>query len=177
MAVKIPEFWKLLLDSKLMSADECARLGEEFGQVKGAAKQGNARTLVEWLIAMDKLTRYQAKILLGGRAGPFVYGDYKVTDRVQQGALAGMFRAVHAATNHPVMLHFLTGPVTQDPQLWAAAARRAQAYYTVVHPHLVRCHEIVDLTAFKFMVTPVRCGWSRARRRISMPDVLASAAS
>ena len=37
-------------------------------------------TLAQWLIAENMLSRYQAKILLAGRPGPFVYGDYTVYD-------------------------------------------------------------------------------------------------
>jgi len=152
MSVSIPEFWKLVIDSRLLSAAECQKLGEEFGYVKGAAKQGNTRTLAEWLISRNVMSRYQTKILLGGRPGPFVYEDYKLYDRIDQGPLAGMFRAVHGPTRHPVILHFLSGPVTQNLQLWNAAASRTQAQCALVHPHVVRCHELVILAAYKFVV-------------------------
>ena len=60
-------------------------------------------------MARNVLSKYQTTILLAGRPGPFYYGDYKVYDRVEQGRLAGQFRAVHAPTGHPVLLQFLTG--------------------------------------------------------------------
>jgi hypothetical protein len=96
MAVNVDDLWKLLVDSQLLTAEHCGELSREFGQVKGAAQQSNARTLAEWLIAQDLLSRYQAKILLAGRPGPFVYGEYHVYDRVKRGPLAGSFRAKHA---------------------------------------------------------------------------------
>ena len=152
MPVSIPEFWQLLMDSRLVSAEQCQQLIASFSQVKGATSQGNARTLAEWLISRGVLTRYQTMVLMAGRSGPFLYGDYKLYDRLESGALAGMFRAVHLATQHPVMLQFLTGPATQDPQQWAALAPQLQLHGTIQHPHLQRCFEVVDLSSYRFLV-------------------------
>jgi hypothetical protein len=152
MPVSIPEFWQLLLESQLVSADQCQQLIASFGQVKGAVTQGNARTLAEWLISRGVVTRYQTMVLMAGRSGPFFYGEYKLYDRLESGALAGMFRAVHLATQHPVVLQFLTGPATQDPQQWAALAPQLQLHATIQHPHLQRCFEAVDLTSYRFLV-------------------------
>lgn len=153
MSIAIPEFWKLVMDSQLLSPEQCQSLGAEYGHVKGAAQEGNARTLSEWLISRNILSRYQAKILLAGHAGPFVYGDYQVYDRLESGRYAGAFRAVHSLTRHPVLLHFLTGARTQDPAAWAASVARARAMCQVKHPNVQRYFEIVDLTTFKFMVS------------------------
>jgi serine/threonine protein kinase len=153
MSVSIPEFWKLVFDSRLLAPEQCQMLGAEYGRVKGAAAQGNAKTLAEWLVSRNALTPYQTTILLAGRSGPFIYGDYKLYDRVDQGRLGGQFRAVHAATNHLVMLQFLTGAVTQDSRQWSAAASRIQSQCEITHVNLQRFFEVVDLGSFKFMVT------------------------
>nr|MCU0981852.1 hypothetical protein [Pirellulaceae bacterium] len=152
MAASIPEFWQLLTDSQLVTAEQCQQLMASFGQVKGTAMGGNARTLAEWLISRGVLTRYQTMVLMAGRSGPFLYGDYKLYDRLESGALAGMFRAVHVPTQHPVVLQFLTGPATQDPRQWAALAPQLQVHSAVQHPHLQRCFEVVDLTSYRFLV-------------------------
>ena len=83
MSVAIPEFWKLVIESRLLTAEQCGKLGADFGHVKGAANQSNARTLAEWLVSRNALSRYQSTVLLAGRAGPFYYGDYRVYDRVE----------------------------------------------------------------------------------------------
>ena len=153
MSIPIPDFWKLVIDSQLLVPEQCQSLGAEYGHVKGAADEGNARTLSEWLISKNILSRYQAKILLAGHPGPFTYGDYQVYDRLESGRYAGAFRAVHALTRHPVLLHFLTGPTTQDPSLWSTSAAHAQAMCQLNHPHVQRYFEIVDLVTFKFIVS------------------------
>jgi len=152
MAVDMSEFWRLVIESRLLTTEECQKLGEEFGHVKGAAKQGNARTLSEWLISRNVVSRYQAKVLLGGRPGPFVYSDYKLYDRIKRGCFGGSFRAVHSATGHPVILRFLTGAATQDPSQWGEMVRRVQPFFSIVHPNIVRLHEIVDAGDYKFLV-------------------------
>lgn len=142
----------MLADSRLVTAEQYQQLRASFGQVKGAATPGHARTLAEWLISRGVLTRYQTMVLMAGRSGPFVYGDYKLYDRLESGSLAGMFRAVHVPTQHPVVLQFLTGPATQDPRQWAALAPQLQVHRSVQHPHLQRCFEAVDLTSYRFLV-------------------------
>ena len=126
-------------------------LQQQFGQVKGAAN-GNAGTLSEWLIAQGNISRFQAKVLLSGQPGPFVFGDYRVYDRIEAGRLAGIFRAVHIPTNHPVLLQFLTGPYAQDVERLAKAAKRASISNGVHHPHIVRCYHFSDQRAYKFLV-------------------------
>lgn len=152
MSIPLADFWKLLKESRLLSPPQCDQLAADFSTVKGAGDQASSRTLAEWLVSRNVLSRYQTTILLAGRAGPFYYGEYKVYDRVDKGRFAGWFRAVHAPTGHPVMLEFLTGTVTQDQRAWAIAANQALAATQIVSPHLQRLHEPVDLKAFKFLV-------------------------
>src|SRR5262249_53605012 len=72
---------------------------------------------------------------------------------VEQGPAAGCFRALHAATGHPVLLRFLTGSVSSDPQLWSHAAESVIAASGIVSPHVQRYFEAVDLQQFKFVVS------------------------
>lgn len=149
--VSIPEFWRLAMESRLFSTQQLESLRAEYAQVKGASDQGNIKTLTEWLVARGALSRYQAKILSGGRSGPFYYGDYKVYDRLEAGRWAGLFRAAHVLNGHPVLLEFLTGPLTQDARLWSDTRARVAAYSQVKHPYVARIHELVDLVSFKFL--------------------------
>jgi eukaryotic-like serine/threonine-protein kinase len=152
MATTIPEFWQLVTDSGLLTPEQCQSLRVAFGQVRGASVQSNARTLAEWLISRNVLTRYQTSILLAGHPGPFLYGAYKLYDRVDSGPFDGMFRAMHAATGHPVLLRFLTGDAIRDPRNWAVMSAQWNVHCRVHQPNLQRCFEVVDLDAYKFLV-------------------------
>ncbi len=157
MSVTIPIFWQLLADSRLLGREQCQSLAADFAQVKVAAQQtapqGSAKTLAQWLVSRNVLSKYQATILLAGRAGPFQYGDYKVYDRVDKGRLAGLFRAVHGPTGHPVLLTFMSGPALTDPSQWAAAAANTWSAAAIVSPHVQRWFEPVDAQVYKFVVS------------------------
>ncbi|MCE9527152.1 MAG: protein kinase, partial [Planctomycetales bacterium] len=174
MSLPTANFWRLLEESRLQSAVQCRQLMEDFAHVKGAGDGGNSKTLAEWLVARNILSRYQTTILLGGRSGPFMYGDYSVYDRIEKGRLAGSFRAIHRPTGHPVMLTFLTGPLIQDQRLWAAAANDALAGAQIISPHVQRFFEPVDLVSFKFLVSEDLRGSAADERlasgRFSVPE-------
>lgn len=152
MPFPIQEFWSLAIESRLFSPPECQRLAGAFAQIKGAMESGNAFTLSEWLISQNVLTRYQAKVLLARRPGPFIYGDYKVQDRIDAGRLQGLFRAVHLPTRQHVCLCFLTGPHLQDPQALTRLKQVLSAAAGLKHPHVARLYHLADLPDFKFAV-------------------------
>ena len=174
MSLPTANFWRLLEESRLQSAEQCKQLAADFAQVKGAGDGANSKTLAEWLVARNILSRYQTTILLGGRSGPFMYGDYSVYDRIEKGRLVGSFRAIHRPTGHPVLLTFLTGPIIQDPRLWAAAANDALAAAQIISPHVQRFFEPVDLVSFKFLVSEDLRGSATDERlasgRFSVPE-------
>lgn len=152
MALAVADFWKLVIESQLLTAPQCQQYAEEFGRVKGAASQATAATLAEWLIAQNIISRYQATVILAGKSGPFAFGDYRVYDRLDRGRLAGAFRAVHAATGHPVMLSFLASAVTSDAARWSHTVRTTQTLGSLNNPHLRRCYDLVDLGKYRFLV-------------------------
>lgn len=150
MALTVKEFWKLLVKSQIHSVDACRELAAKFSKVKGA-DSASPETLAQWLISNKALTRYQSKILLSGKPGPFVYGNYLVSDRIKSGRLAGLFRAVHVPTGHRVCLKFLAGNAARDPSIFAAIAEVAAAAAAVQSPYVVRCYEAVDTGTHKFI--------------------------
>jgi serine/threonine-protein kinase len=149
MALSVSDLWKLLVQSRLLTEAQSQHLSVGFSQIPGAAT-APGKTLAEWLVKKNVLSKYQAVILLAGRAGPFFYGDYKIYDRLDGGRLSGVFRAVHVRTNHPVLLKFLAaGSPAQNPQAWAEIHGLIPA---TMHPNLVRCFDAVDLGSYKFLV-------------------------
>jgi len=164
MPVAIPQFWKLLGDSGLYDAATLAQFQRSYASLKGAPTSGSAQILAEYLVSEGALTRYQARIVLAGRAGPFRYGQYCIADRVESGRLAGSFFAQHAPTGHPVLLTFLSGAVTEDARLWQGAVQQLEAARGIVHPNVARAYELVDLTRFKFAVSEQLYGATLADR-------------
>ena len=152
MNVTIPDFWRLLGESRLLTQAQVQRLSSDFVQTKHK-EQPTPRTLAQWLMDHRAISKYQATVLLAGRPGPFFYGEYKVYERVDKGWQSGCFRAVHNKTKHPVVLRFVSGPVLTDPRMWAAASASTAAAAQIVSPFAQRHFEAVDLQKFKFIVS------------------------
>lgn len=146
--LSVPEFWQLAITSQLMTPQQMGMLQQSFAQTKGAAL-ASASTLVEWLVAGQYLSRFQANLLLARQPGPFVFGPYRVYDKIDSGRLAGVFRAVHVQSNQPVCLQFLTGPAAQDPARVAAVAQQAALFSGLNHPNVLRSYHFADLQAYR----------------------------
>jgi len=158
-------FWSLVAKSRLLTRDQCQQLSARLKQ-NAAVDTADPKQIAQWLVTQNVLSRYQATILLGGRAGPFLYGDYKVYDRIEKGRLANWFRAVHSTTNHPILLKFLTGQVAQDARLWSQLVASTPAIH---HANLARWYEAVDLGAYKFLVVEDLRGKSLAEALAASP--------
>jgi serine/threonine-protein kinase len=149
------EFWKLAVDSRLLALPQCQQLLPAFEAAYPACGNGVGapQLLADWLVSVQAISRYQANVLLAGRPGPFIYGDYQVYERLEQGPLTGLFRAFHMPTRHPVLLQFATGTITQDAVQWSYVASRVQRCLAEPQLHHHRCYEAVDLGHYKFFVS------------------------
>ncbi|HET6883987.1 MAG TPA: protein kinase [Pirellulales bacterium] len=175
MSISVADFWKLLVESRLLSVDEARQAADELNRLRPDAGK-DLQQVAKSLIQSGKITLYQAKVLAGGKPGPFVYGDYLVYDRVEAPRLSSLLRARHQPTKHPVCLAFLTGQASPQtlvklvPQL--AVARQASQS----QPRLSACHEFVDAGVAKFLVVENLRGNS-LDERLKKPDARLSIAA
>ncbi len=165
MSIPIPDFWRLLVESRLASAQQAQQLREMFGNVKGSDdSNANAATLAQWMTSNGLLSLYQAKVLLSGRAGPFVFGDYLLYDRFEAVRFKSVFRAVHLPTHERVIVAFHTGPQAQIEREWLSVVQQTARFRQAVHPHLTRVVQLIDLGQYKFTVLEDLEGRSAADR-------------
>jgi len=152
MSFPAESFWKLVVDAQLLTLEDCHR--HHAAWMQQSPQGGDAQDLAEFLVASNVISKYQASILLAGRAGPFVYGDYRIYDRIESGRLSGIFRALHVQTMHRVCLQFLTAEQAASPEAVAYLNQKAlvTSQASAGCPHLLRCYHLVDLGAFKFFV-------------------------
>jgi hypothetical protein len=125
MASPQQKFWKLTIDSRLLALDECQRLHADFSQITRSPPDDVA-TLAKWLVSQGVLSRYQARVLLSGRAGPFWLGDYKIVDRHGDGQIKGLYQALCQSTGQQVLLFVVPRAAGQDPSKLLALARKVQ---------------------------------------------------
>ena len=148
LTLSVPDFWKLLAASGLLSPERCESLASEYAQLPGK-KQGNqVQALAEWLVARGEITGYQARLLLSGRPAPLVLGDYMILHRVSSGRFTGFYRAEHRSTGHTVLLQFPSGVVPWDRARWQVNRRLAD----LRDAYVVRCYEAVEWQKRRFLV-------------------------
>jgi hypothetical protein len=154
MALTVHEFWQLVVASGLHDEESCRRLADGFAKARDAGEIAKTTSLPEWMLAAGAMTRYQAQVLLAGKPGPFVYGDYLVSDCLELAGTPGMFRAVHRPTTVNVALCFLSGAALVDPAVVNALVAQTAASAALTRPsqYLTHCHTLVDLGTYRFFV-------------------------
>ena len=125
------------------------------------------------MISNGLLSLYQAKVLLSGRAGPFVFGDYLLYDRFEPTRFESVFRAVHLPTRERALLAFHTGPLAQIEREWLNVVQQTSRFRQAVHPHLIRVVQLIDLGQYKFTVLEDLEGQSAADATGRRPHSLA----
>lgn len=145
------DLWKLLLASGLVTVPEYEQLTAIYRRLHGSDAEHHAE-LATWLVDVGAISPYQAKVLLAGRAGPFVYGDFKVYDRIESGRLAGIFKALHRGANRGVLMHFFSGPIVREAARWHAASEQIERATSLKHPQLCRVYKLVDQQSYKFVI-------------------------
>src|SRR5262245_61181838 len=102
MQLSVDDFWKLLAASELFALRERETVTVAFATPTPQAEQ-NATGPIAWIDAQKILTAYQAGVLKSGRPGPFVFAPFTVTQRIDHGRLARLFRATFEG-NQQVLL-------------------------------------------------------------------------
>ena len=70
MSISISDFWQHAVDHNVLTSEQCRELDEEFAVVMGTNSNANARSLAEWLIATNRISRADSKVLLRPRSIP-----------------------------------------------------------------------------------------------------------
>lgn len=162
------EFWRLAQRARLFTAEDAARLQQEFARHKPdaaeASSAADATALAQWLVTIGQMTRYQAKTLLAGRPGPFLLGDFVLREAIREGRLAGLARARHVATGYDVLLSFCDETTAASPARIAQWERAARDACRTISPRLSRTYEVVVLPKRRFVVVEELSGATVAER-------------
>ena len=123
------DFWRLLAESRLLTAEALAAARE--------ACEGNAADAVAIatrLGSQGKLTGWQARQLLRGRSGPFFLGDYRLLEQLKTPYRGRRFAARHETTGRDVSLVVLDNDACDTPATWESIVRATQLARSVCDP-------------------------------------------
>src|SRR5437870_4438961 len=114
MDLSVENICGLLIRSKLLSADDVKAVYQRWvGDARGAA--ANPEQFSKWLVARQYLTEYQAALIGRGLPDNFFISQYKILDRIGQGCMAGVYKAVHSL-GQVVAIKVLPPSKARDPQ-------------------------------------------------------------
>ena len=97
--------------------------------------------LAGWLAARGVLTRYQAGLLLEGKADHFLLDLYRIEERIGKGAAAKVFRASHPR-HGTAAVKVLPPSRSRDPEQLARFQREGRLLVRLQHPGIVRGLEL-----------------------------------
>lgn len=147
-----PKFWSLLVESGLADEARCRQWQVEYRRAAIGAEADTPTAIAAWLIERKYLTKYQARTLLEGTAGPFVYGPYVISERTKQAPFPHCYGAFHSQTNYAVWLQFLGADILSAPEKLVAVESRVVPLCSLDHPSLHRWFEYQVIGSYRFLV-------------------------
>ncbi len=142
-------FQTRLTDSGIMSAEELSAFAD--GLPEGASPD-DSHALAKALVDAQRLTTYQAEVLLAEAARPLRLGNYLLLDRVGQGGMGHVHKAVHERMNRIVALKVLPPLAAMDETLVKRFRREVEVAAKLHHPHIVTAYDADEANGIHFLV-------------------------
>jgi serine/threonine protein kinase len=125
--------------SRLLPADTVRALRQRWrGEAGPAADDGDK--FGRWLIANQHVTDFQLGLLARGFGDMLFCGEYKLLDRIGQGRMAGIYKAVHH-TGQLVAVKILPPSRAANSQLLGRFRREARLALRLHHANVVRAYQ------------------------------------
>ncbi len=121
-----------LRDSGLYSPEEIASFEEEL---KGIA--GGSQEQMQALIERERITAYQLRKVVNGRSADLLIGPYVVQDKLGEGGMGKVFRALHKHDGREVALKVVREHLLAKPTARGRYEREVQTALTLSHPNII----------------------------------------
>lgn len=115
-------FWKLVAESRLVTADD-------LEQLRRACAARDTVAAAQWLVGRGALSTWQARRLARGDQGPFFIGGYRLMTRVDAEGPGLLFRVREEETGRRLQLRLLERALCKQQDVWTGIVRRA----TIAH--------------------------------------------
>ena len=149
MALSLKEFSKRLIKSRLMSSHQLEAFLSSFD---GTDIPSDGEQLARALVKQKKLTAYQAKKVYQGQEATLLLGNYRIEDKIGQGGMGVVLKAVHTNMEREVALKVLTKEVTKSKDLLARFQREVRAAARLSHPNIVTAYDADEYKGTNFLV-------------------------
>jgi serine/threonine protein kinase/Leucine-rich repeat (LRR) protein len=126
----------LLVHTRLLTVDEIEALRQRWHS-EAPEQASDAGRFAQWLVMNQVLTAYQADRILRGQTDHYFFNQYKLLDRIGQGRMAGVYKAVHPL-GQVVAIKVLPPSRARDPQAFGRFQREARLALCLKHRNIVR---------------------------------------
>jgi len=154
VTLDIDQFWKLISESQLLSADQ-------IDAVKSKWPNQDAAGVAQQMVADNVISPLHSAVLLSGHSGPFIFGRYLITQKFNPTDDSGLwcsFAGRDLRTGHPVKLEFFTGTAPEAVSLWSQIESRVRKLAKCRHPHLLETFQSISLPDYRFVVSELPTG-------------------
>ena len=134
--VSVDPLLAALRDSGQHSADKVAAAERAFAECGGRPAD-----LAERLNGAGILTRYQYKKLQAGRAADLVFGPYLILDKIGEGGMGKVYRAMQLRMNRLVALKVVRPQLMANKTVLKRYEREAAAAAKLDHPNIVKLYD------------------------------------
>jgi serine/threonine protein kinase len=155
------EFWKLVADTGLVDHDQLEGLRRDFGReslAPGMSGDAVTEAIAKWLLRRQVLTGWQARQLARGSRGPFILGDYRLLERLDDtalrtsGAKASLLRARHQPSGRGVCIVLLDPEACRRIEVWTEIVRRTATAHKARDPITSRTWALEQAGPQRFIV-------------------------
>jgi|GEM_PF-942369 len=146
--LNLEELSQALEDLQLVARSEVSTVVARLPADKRTDPQAVARLLVD----DKKLTRFQAQIMLSGKAKALRFGDYIVLDRIGAGGMGHVYRARHRRMDRIVALKVISSAALKSADSVERFKREVKAAAKLMHPNIVTAFDAGDQDGAHYLV-------------------------
>jgi serine/threonine protein kinase len=126
----------------------------------------DAKMLAREMVRAGLLSVFQADAIYRGRPHNLVLGEYVLLDKIGEGGMGKVFKAVHRRMDRQVALKILLPKMTSSPDATERFHREVKAAAKLVHPNIVTAYDAGETAGVHFLVMEFVDGTDLAKRVI-----------
>lgn len=120
-----------LKSSGLFAAEQLAAMCRELDS------SNDLRTAMRFLIESGRLTMYQLRKVVNGKAGELLLGDFVISAKLGEGGMGKVYRARHKRLGREVALKVIRPHLLANPVIRGRYEREVKAASALRHPNIV----------------------------------------
>ena len=149
MEITLAKFVKSLADSGLIIADEVEAV---IDRLPSANRPKDGAALVRELFKQNRLTNYQAEVILQGETTSLVLGDYVVLHPIGRGGMGQVYKAQHRVMQRVVALKTLPAAATKLKEAVDRFHLEVILAARLCHPNIVTAYDAGESCGIHYLV-------------------------